>query len=147
MILNIISIILSSIAILVSIYVYFIITESNREETTSEEDNNLDEKLNSLEFNTRLDDLIRPMLGKYTNEEITKKLTDYIINYEMKDTNESNIDIIKNYISDLLLVYNNHIEPELVNDASEEYFEDIKVSDVQQNNDFNIDNVLKDFYK
>lgn len=83
------------------------ITENLSETTKNNEKINLDETLNSLEFNTHLDELIRPLLGKYNNKDIVDKVSEYVLKNDLKNADE---DKIKNYISDVLLVYNNHIE-------------------------------------
>lgn len=74
---------------------------------TSNDNINLDEILNSLEFNTHLDELIRPLLGKYNNKDIVDKVSEYIIKHDLKNADENKI---KNYVSDVLLNYNNHID-------------------------------------
>lgn len=159
MILNILSIIFSCIALLIAVisanhYRCLVkIPEKNKSDNTEQEEINLTEKLHSLEFNTRLDDLIRPMLGKYTNKEIVEKLTSYITTYDMKITDESEINMIRNYLSDLLLIYNNHIEEEpedekVSDDSQAEYFEIDPKKMMTKNDDISIiDVALRDFYK
>lgn len=146
MILNIISIILSSIALFIAVKNSHELKReipTDEKDTTNKPEFNLDKKLNSLEFNIHLDEIIKPLLtGEYTNKQIIDTITKTIV-IDLGITDKSDINKIETYISDLLLLYNYHVEEEPKNKI-EEYFE---VSNTPNKIDNDVYNALKDFYK
>ena len=147
-VLNILSIIISIITLCISINILKRLKPNKIKEESNEID--LDEKLNSLEFNTHLDNIIRPLLGKLNNEDIAEKVSEKVIMYDFKTANKSDMNKIKNYISDLLLVYNNHIDikessitPDEIIQISE-YNDDKKIS---KRNEFDLSTTINNFYR
>lgn len=150
-------------AIILNILMIKKIMEANKSEEIKEKiDNNY---INSLEFNTLLDDMIRPLLGKYSNQEIAKSIVHTLTsNNTLKKYNISP-NIMKDYILDLLLNYNNNYTSTLEVDLerhnpSTDYnknFMDIdelytkkSVSGSSSNsniNEVNLSNTLNNFYK
>ena len=147
-VLNILSIIISIITLCISINILKRLKPNKIEKESDGID--LDEKLNSLEFNTHLDNIIRPLLGKFNNKDIAEKVSEKVIRYDFKTTNKSDMLKIKNYISDLLLVYNNHIEmeetPTIPDDIIEvsEYDDNKKISN---QNEFDLSTTINNFYR
>ena len=147
-VLNILSIIISIITLYISINILKRLKPNKIEKESDGID--LDEKLNSLEFNTHLDNIIRPLLGKFNNKDIAEKVSEKVIRYDFKTTNKSDMLKIKNYISDLLLVYNNHIEmeetPTIPDDIIEvsEYDDNKKISN---QNEFDLSTTINSLYR
>ena len=142
------------ITFILTVFNFFMLYQVNK--SRNNKDNiisfDIDEYINSLEFNTVLDNLIRPLLGQISNEDIAKTIVT-----ELNKTDEKikQIDDLKlfNYIKDVLLNYHNSYSE--VNDifldmkedfikGTEEYAEEITKI---QNSREDISNVLNNFYK
>lgn len=151
------------------ILVWKVYKATKKEYEIPEEDHpdiDLDEFLNSLEFNMLLDGKIQPMLGKYKNEDIVKRI---MKSFEKENDNIiSRIDknTLKSYIEEVLLNYNNNFQEEEYefegydNDEIVEYYkakrklkdnnthaspEEIFVT--TNSNTVNLSNTLNNFYK
>ena len=147
-VLNILSIIISIITLYISINILKRLKPNKIEKESDGID--LDEKLNSLEFNTHLDNIIRPLLGKFNNKDIAEKVSEKVIRYDFKTTNKSDMLKIKNYISDLLLVYNNHIEMEETSTIPDDIIEVSEYDDnkkISNQNEFDLSTTINNFYR
>ena len=147
-VLNILSIIISIITLYISINILKRLKPNKIEKESDGID--LDEKLNSLEFNTHLDNIIRPLLGKFNNKDIAEKVSEKVIRYDFKTTNKSDMLKIKNYISDLLLVYNNHIEMEETSIIPDDIIEVSEYDDnkkISNQNEFDLSTTINNFYR
>lgn len=147
-VLNILSIIISIITLCISINILKRLKPNKIEKESDGID--LDEKLNSLEFNTHLDNIIRPLLGKFNNKDIAEKVSEKVIRYDFKTTNKSDMLKIKNYISDLLLVYNNHIEMEETSTIPDDIIEVSEYDDnkkISNQNEFDLSTTINNFYR
>ena len=147
-VLNILSIIISIITLCISINILKRLKPNKIEKESDGID--LDEKLNSLEFNTHLDNIIRPLLGKFNNKDIAEKVSEKVIRYDFKTTNKSDMLKIKNYISDLLLVYNNHIEMKETSTIPDDIIEVSEYDDnkkISNQNEFDLSTTINNFYR
>lgn len=106
---------------------------------------NIDEYLNSYNFNIKLDGLVLELKDKYDNETIANKIYLYLVQSDQNCTKiEKNIllnyikDVLRNYVNN----YTNNKEPE-INQFM--FTEEINTS--QEKNKTNIDNILNNFYK
>lgn len=145
LVLNILSIILASIALFININILKKLNSKKVKEEPSKI--NLDDKLNSLEFNIHLDDLIRPLLGKFNNKDIEEKVSNQVIKYDLKVINKSDQNKIRDYISDVLLNYNNHIvfeEPIVTPNDIIEISDDKKTTKM---NEFDLGSTINNFYR
>ena len=81
------------------------VKESKPKNDSKEKDFNEDEYINSIEFNRKLDDMIVPLIGKYSNENIVKIITSNIIK---KETHNINREKLIDYVRHSLSFYNNN---------------------------------------
>ena len=147
---NILSIVLCSICIILnSIVLYDIhkLKKSTKPTKVQKQKNNID-YLYSLEFNTKLDGLIQPLLNKHSNKDIIDRVYDQ----SLKIAKDINPVELKSYIEDTMKNYTNkyveqteEIIPNDIPDMNYNFQKHIKEEPVQNNNSVNLP--LKDFYK
>lgn len=80
------------------------VKESKPKNDSKEKDFDEDEYINSIEFNRKLDNMIVPLIGKYSNENIVKIVTSNIIK---KETHNINRGKLAEYVTHSLSYYNN----------------------------------------
>lgn len=133
------------------IRIYAMIEPFNKEKKPvkkKKETYNNENYLHTLEFNTKLDGIIVPLLGRYSNEDIIKQSILKLKN----DENLSGIseNILAKYINDTLLNYRNpYINTDNnIDDVQIDEEVDYKTWFPESNSNMrNIDSALNNFYK
>lgn len=121
------------------------------EKNNKEQEFNYNEYLNSLEFNTLLDNEIRKYLGKKSNDDIVKIVTDTLIANDKKSAMVGK-DILSDYIRDMLLNYINKFD-DTIDEITDKVLDNVEVIDDTKYVNLddklytNLSNVLNDFYK
>lgn len=106
--------------------------------------------LHSLDFNMLLDSKIQPLLGKYRNEDIVNHV---IQSFEKDDPiiSQFDNDILKSYIGEVLLNYNNNYnEEEKYTNYINETLDDIKYNTHDKElstTEVNLSSTLNNFYR
>lgn len=144
------SILVISINTYILIYKTFIIKKQKVNDKENNNNTDLDEYLNSLEFNTILDQEIRPLLGNYNNLDITNKVSEKVIRNYMSGFKSIDTNHVHKYVSDVLLNYNNTFN-DVVNknefEDTEEVLDDYTKIPNHSEPFVDLHNVLNNFYK
>lgn len=150
LVLSIVSITLQAIILRVLLYSK---KDNKPKQKIKEEEPISEEYLYSLEFNTKLDGLITPLLGKFNNNDIAKKVYQQLL---MKDPKckKLNNSIIKEYITDILKNYSNSYTEDTLN-TIDDVIEELEKHESkyskdhyqQSANQVNLSNTLNNFYR
>lgn len=133
-------------------------TQKNKSRNVLKEKySNQTEYLHSLDFNIHLDEMIQPLLGSNTNEEIISKIFKTVRTYEHLDTIDNKE--LHQYITDVLSNYHNSYNenPEMsyIEEDIEKYKLNVEMNEpvamdlktfMDKQNSTNINHVLNNFY-